>query len=71
MTEQINTVATPTEAFRGVGAAVAARLAHDGHRVVVNDSETAAPAKACIEAAGGHAFAVKTDVSDVASGSST
>jgi 3-oxoacyl-[acyl-carrier protein] reductase len=57
-----------TGASRGIGAAVAQRLAGDGFAVVViNYSGDAAPAEALvrkIEAAGGHALAAKADVSN-------
>jgi len=56
-----------TGASRGIGAAVAERLARDGFAVVINYSGDAAPAEALarrIEAAGGRALAVKANVSD-------
>ena len=56
-----------TGASRGIGAAVATRLAGDGFAVVINYSGDAAPAEALartIEDRGGRALAVRADVSD-------
>jgi 3-oxoacyl-[acyl-carrier protein] reductase len=56
-----------TGASRGIGAAVAERLARDGFAVVINYSGDPAPAEALarrIEDAGGRALAAKADVSD-------
>ena len=56
-----------TGASRGIGAAIADRLAHDGFAVAINYSGAAAPAESLvrtIEQRGGRALAVKADVSD-------
>jgi len=58
-----------TGASRGIGAAVAMRLAGDGFNVVVNYSGAAAPAELLVDKirqAGGHAVTVQADVSDAA-----
>jgi 3-oxoacyl-[acyl-carrier protein] reductase len=62
-------VAVVTGASRGIGRAIAERLATEGARVVVNyraSAEQAAEVVAAIEAQGGQAMAYQADVSDLA-----
>ncbi len=69
MAGQTNKVAIVTGASRGIGAAIATRLAKDGFSTVVNYAGDPVPADALvrtIEQAGGRALAAKADVSDPA-----
>src|ERR1700736_1911114 len=70
MEQNAQKVALVTGATRGIGSSVAERLARDRFTLIVNYSESAAPADALvrqIEQAGGRALAAKADISDAGS----
>ena len=69
MNQHTGKVAIVTGASRGIGAAIAERLAHEGFAIVVNYAAGAAAAEALaakIESSGGKAISAQADVSDPA-----
>jgi 3-oxoacyl-[acyl-carrier protein] reductase len=67
MTDTTNKVAIVTGASRGIGAAIAERLAQDGFSVVINYAGSAQEAASLanrIEQSGGRAITAQADVSD-------
>jgi 3-oxoacyl-[acyl-carrier protein] reductase len=67
MTNETNKIAIVTGASRGIGAAVAERLASDGFTVVINysgDTKSAEALARKIEGKGGRALTAMADVSD-------
>lgn len=70
MTNTTQQVAIVTGASRGIGAAIAERLAQDGYTVLINYSRADEEAEALvrkIQQAGGNALSAKGDISDPAS----
>lgn len=68
--EATTPVALVTGASRGIGRAIAERLARSGHDVAITysrDADGAAETAAAVEVAGRRAFTVQADVRDVAS----
>lgn len=69
MTNTTQLVAIVTGASRGIGAAIAERLAKDGYAVLINYSRADDEAEALvrkIQQAGGNALSAKGDISDPA-----
>ena len=69
MTPLIGKIAIVTGASRGIGRAIAERLAQDGASIVVNYAQRPDQAKevvSVIEAQGGKAIAVQSDISQIA-----
>ena len=69
MNDLNNKVAIVTGSSRGIGKAIALKLAKDGAAVVINYSHSGDKADAAvkeIEAAGGKAIALQADVSEIA-----
>src|ERR1700676_4766422 len=67
MTNETNKIAIVTGASRGIGAAVAERLAGDGFTVVINysgDTKSAETLARKIEGKGGRALTARADVSE-------